>query len=721
MKEKKIITIILISIIFIVALFTFIKTDLPHNLFKLKADVQDIHGAVFDTGKNVNTKMKKLAGNTSATTSSSDENITKIKRSNTLLITPTDDNIVSSSTSEVPIYMWYDNGTIYWYTEEENPKLNPNSTFLFVNLTKLETIDELNEFDTSKVTSMYYMFSHCENLTSLDLSNFNTNSVTTMWQMFSGCSSLTNLDLSNFDTSKVTNMESMFENCKSLSTINLSGFNTGSVTNMVWMFSGCSSLTNIDLSSFDTSNVTDMRCMFSGCSSLTNLDLSNFNTSNVTSMVWMFNHCSGLTSLNISNFNASKITGSVISMFSDCSSLTTLNMQNFIFPRDCHGFFQRVSSIDDSNNLKTINLDNADTSKVTDMSFMFCGCGGLTNLNLSSFDTSNVENMSAMFQSCIGLTTLNISSFNTSNVINMSWMFLNCKKITSINLSSFDTSNVTDMFGMFQQCESLPSLSLINFNTSSVTSMQNMFAECYELVQIAFGKKFDTSNVTKMSYMFYRCNSLEILDLSSFNTSKLKSTNFMFGDCYNLKTIYVDIGFTTKNIEMGDYTFDNCPKLVGGSGTTYDSSETDETYAKIDGGTSSPGYFTAKGSSDEPDIDNLTIKEGVVILTKNSTKKTITDLLGTTNNIKVFDKYNNEIDNTTKICTGDTLKINNTSYQIAIKGDINKDSILTGSDVSQAYSAYTKAIQLSKACITSIFSIYKSNSIIKSTIYSRRL
>ena len=99
----------------------------------------------------------------------------------------------------------------------------------------------------------------------------------------------------------------------------------------------------------------------------------------------------------------------------------------------------------------------------------------------------------------------------------------------------------------------------------------------------------------------------------------------------------------------------------------------------------------------ENKIDNLTIKEGVVILSKNSTKKTITDLLGTTNNIKVFDKYNNEIDNTTKICTGDTLKINNTSYQIAIKGDINKDSILTGSDVSQAYSAYTKAIQLSKA------------------------
>ena len=54
MKEKKIITIILTLIIFIISLFVFIKTDLPHNLFNLKADVQDIHGAVSDVGSAVN-------------------------------------------------------------------------------------------------------------------------------------------------------------------------------------------------------------------------------------------------------------------------------------------------------------------------------------------------------------------------------------------------------------------------------------------------------------------------------------------------------------------------------------------------------------------------------------------------------------------------------------------------------------------------------------------
>ena len=40
--------------------------------------------------------------------------------------------------------------------------------------------------------------------------------------------------------------------------------------------------------------------------------------------------------------------------------------------------------------------------------------------------------------------------------------------------------------------------------------------------------------------------------------------------------------------------FYNTTNLVGGSGTKYNRSYVDKTYARIDGGTSSPGYFTAK-------------------------------------------------------------------------------------------------------------------------------
>ena len=38
--------------------------------------------------------------------------------------------------------------------------------------------------------------------------------------------------------------------------------------------------------------------------------------------------------------------------------------------------------------------------------------------------------------------------------------------------------------------------------------------------------------------------------------------------------------------------FSDCPSLVGGNGTTFDSTKTDKTYAIIDGTNGQPGYFT---------------------------------------------------------------------------------------------------------------------------------
>ena len=45
----------------------------------------------------------------------------------------------------------------------------------------------------------------------------------------------------------------------------------------------------------------------------------------------------------------------------------------------------------------SMNLANLDTSKVTDMNYMFSDCRSLTSLDVSNFDTSKVTNMSFMF------------------------------------------------------------------------------------------------------------------------------------------------------------------------------------------------------------------------------------------------------------------------------------------------------------------------------------
>jgi surface protein len=102
-----------------------------------------------------------------------------------------------------------------------------------------------------------------------------------------------------------------------------------------------------------------------------------------------------------------------------------------------------------------------------------------------------------------------------------------------------------------------------------------------------------------MSFMFSGCIGLTSLDLSSFNTSKVTDMDLMFSDCEEMQTIYVGNGWSTAAVTNSDDMFDDCTSLVGGQGTTWNSSNPkDKTYAHIDGGTSNPGYFTAEG--DEP-------------------------------------------------------------------------------------------------------------------------
>ncbi|MGP3641021.1 BspA family leucine-rich repeat surface protein [Lentilactobacillus hilgardii] len=56
-----------------------------------------------------------------------------------------------------------------------------------------------------------------------------------------------------------------------------------------------------------------------------------------------------------------------------------------------------------------IGMSNLDTSKATDMSYMFNACTSLTSLDLSNFHTSNVTNMEYMFNVNKSLSSLDVS------------------------------------------------------------------------------------------------------------------------------------------------------------------------------------------------------------------------------------------------------------------------------------------------------------------------
>ena len=68
--------------------------------------------------------------------------------------------------------------------------------------------------------------------------------------------------------------------------------------------------------------------------------------------------------------------------------------------------------------------------------------------------------------------------------------------------------------------------------------MQNMFS-CCESVEKLDLSSFDTHNVSDMSFMFDSCDSIEELDLSSFDTNNVKDIEDIFSYCSSLKTIRV--------------------------------------------------------------------------------------------------------------------------------------------------------------------------------------
>ena len=166
--------------------------------------------------------------------------------------------------------------------------------------------------------------------------------------------------------------------------------------------------------------------------------------------------------------------------------------------------------------------------------------------------------------------------------------------------ATFKNARPTSTYSWFYTMPNLRRINNIgNLNTSSVTVMQNMFNGCSSLYYLDLSN-FNTANVTDMSIMFSDCSNLTVIDLSGFNTSKVTSMGSMFQNCSNLTTIYAGSGWNTVALTNSGFMFRNCTSLVGGQGTTFQSSNpTNKTYAHIDGGPSNPGYFT-DGSAPMP-------------------------------------------------------------------------------------------------------------------------
>lgn len=428
-------------------------------------------------------------------------------------------------------------------------------------------------FANARPTSCDYWFDYCPNLTTIEgIEYFNTENVTTMRYMFDSCESLKSLDLTNFNTENVTDMYYMFAYCKSLESLDLTNFNTAKVTNMAGMFQSCYALKTIYASDkFVTNQVTESTCMFSDCLSFKDYtsskeDHTYANCGPIGYFTYgrgyaMFDDATGTLTFSYKGFkpegayelNEGGNTPEWISKNSYVKKVVFDASFAKARPTSCYYWFRGCDMLTQIEGIEHLN-----TEEVTDMSWMFMDCRGLTSLDVSHFNTQKVTNMEHMFNRCSGLTSLDVSSFNTENVTNMTCIFLGCSGLTSLDVSHFNTKKVTDMSCMFYECGKLTSLDVSHFNTG---------------------------NVTDMSFMFFNCSALTLLDLTNFNTAKVVDMGGMLIDCSALTTIYVSDKFVTTNITERGSMFYGCTSLKGA--IAYDENKFDDTYANYE-----TGYFS---------------------------------------------------------------------------------------------------------------------------------
>jgi surface protein len=287
----------------------------------------------------------------------------------------------------------------------------------------------------------------------------------------------------------------------------------------------------------------------------------------------------------------------------DCSKLRTVIFDSSYAearPTSTACWFNGAQNLTEIRNLKYLN-----TTSVTNMALMFQGCKKLSSIDVSHFDTESVTWIGCMFAECSTLTSVDVSNFNTSMVLSFNGMFAGCRKLATLDVSHFDTSNAYDMSFMFSECNSLLTIDVGNFNTSNVTNMKGMFLGCNSLQKLDVSH-FDTRKVTSfgtgsddktntIAGMFMDCFNLTCLDLSNFNTSNVAFMGQMFSRCSKLHTIYVGEEWTVENVTFSNDMFKDCTSLVGERGTCYNTSYTDISYARIDGGETAPGYLSEIG------------------------------------------------------------------------------------------------------------------------------
>ena len=156
-----------------------------------------------------------------------------------------------------------------------------------------------------------------------------------------------------------------------------------------------------------------------------------------------------------------------------------LQLRNVItykyFPKSKDELYTLVRKLIDERGVNA-NLNDIDTSEITDMQDLFRNMTFIEHIDISAWDVSNVTNMDGLFANCRRL-EIDISDWDVSKVECSSYMFYGCRKF-NCDLGKWNTKSLHRAQFMFFCCAAFEGNGLENWDVSGVENMTSMFAYC---------------------------------------------------------------------------------------------------------------------------------------------------------------------------------------------------------------------------------------------------
>lgn len=429
-----------------------------------------------------------------------------------------------------------------------------------------------SEVHTGKLENVYRMFYLASYLESISPINLDTHNVTSMEDMFRGVSSsrtgLLEITLGpQFTLTNTAKANAMFYDSRPKK-ISFSSFNAPELVNMEYMFAS-SAVQEIDLSNnIYTPKLNNITKLFSNDVYLSKISEINFNTDNITSMREIFFQAGAERKEAEFNFGSQfsfNKTTETYRMFGEAGA-KKIKFANFNAPE-----LTSMESMFEKSKVKEVSFpSNTNTPKLTNIYAVFSNSTDFEENYVMHFPitTEKLENMSYAFYKFTG-ETVDLSNFDTRNLTTMAFAFRG-SKIKNLDFSNKNLESMVDMTHAFSFCQKLQSINLSGTRTSNKL------------------KKLEET---------FGSSTMDVVDLSGFDTSGVTTVIYLFETAPNIKTIYVSEKFVIDPSIPDKDMFEADTKLVGGQGTTYNNSYMRKEYARIDDPSNGkPGYFTYKAA-----------------------------------------------------------------------------------------------------------------------------